>query len=140
MATLKVKIPKDIHFLILDDMETMRLGMEREIRELGFTGEISLTQSISQAWGVLSNKPVDFILSDWNLEGELGIDFLKKVREVPKFKSIPFVMITTEDDVSKILEAVRLGASNYIVKPWDKKDFFTRIITAWDMHHSGASL
>ena len=57
------------------------------------------------------------ILMDWNMPRMLGIDALKAIRAAGK--SVPVVMVTTEAEKSRVLEALKSGASGYIVKPFE---------------------
>ena len=72
-----------------------------------------------KAYRVLQSQPdIEFIVSDWNMPNMTGLEFLKTVRADPKFKSLPFLMVTAEAEKENIIEAVKSGVSNYIVKPF----------------------
>jgi two-component system chemotaxis response regulator CheY len=60
----------------------------------------------------------ELIVSDWNMPNMTGLEFLKTVRADPKFKHLPFLMVTAEAEKENIIEAVKAGVSNYIVKPF----------------------
>ena len=62
------------------------------------------------------DKPFDIIITDWNMPVMNGLEFVKKVRVVNK--EIPIVMVTTEGGKMSVLEALRAGVNNYIVKPF----------------------
>jgi two-component system chemotaxis response regulator CheY len=47
-----------------------------------------------------------------------GLEFLKKVRSDDRFKPLPFLLITAENEKSQVMEAVQLGVSQYVVKPF----------------------
>ena len=64
------------------------------------------------------NPDIEFIVSDWNMPNMTGIEFLKTVRADPKFKHLPFLMVTAEAEKENIIEAVKSGVSNYVVKPF----------------------
>jgi two-component system chemotaxis response regulator CheY len=55
---------------------------------------------------------------DWNMPVMDGITFLRKVRENPAYKSVKIIMCTSESEKSKVVEALKAGANNYIVKPF----------------------
>ena len=61
---------------------------------------------------------IEFIVSDWNMPNMTGLEFLKAVRADPRFKHLPFLMVTAEAEKENIIEAVKSGVSNYIVKPF----------------------
>ena len=58
------------------------------------------------------------IVSDWNMPNMTGLELLKTVRADAKYKHLPFVMVTAEAEKENIIEAVKAGVSNYVVKPF----------------------
>lgn len=109
-------------FLIVDDVSTMRKIIKNILGDLGYTNLVEavdganaievLNQSLS------ANAPVQFIISDWNMPNMMGIDLLKHCKNSPEFKALPFVLVTAESEQHQILEAVKAGVSDYIVKPF----------------------
>ena len=73
------------------------------------------------------NEPIEFIISDWNMPVMTGIDLLKTCRGDDKFKSIPFLMVTAERDQAQIIEAAKLGVSDYIIKPFSSTTLLEKI-------------
>jgi len=103
--------------LIVDDFSTMRKIVRNIIKEIGFKNIIEADDGKSAVKELKKGK-VDLILCDWNMPEMSGIDLLKTVRSDDELKDIPFVMITAEAQKDNILEAVKEGVSNYIVKPF----------------------
>ncbi len=66
-----------------------------------------------------NNKNVQFIISDWNMPKMTGVELLKAIRANPTHRDVPFLMVTAEADKENIVEAVKNGANNYIVKPFN---------------------
>ena len=60
----------------------------------------------------------DLVLCDSNMPEMDGMGFIKAMKENPESKNIPIIMVTTETEKEKIIEAVRNGVSHYIVKPF----------------------
>jgi two-component system chemotaxis response regulator CheY len=71
-----------------------------------------------EALEVLKTQKVGLILSDINMPNMDGLQFLSQVRATEEWKAVPIVMITTEGSHAKVLEAVQLGASGYVRKPF----------------------
>ena len=68
-------------------------------------------------------KVVDLILADWNMPRMSGVEFAQKVRSNKKNAHIPIVMITSEQTVGKMNEALgRAGANAYICKPFNDQE------------------
>ncbi len=70
-----------------------------------------------------SEKP-DLILMDWQMPGMSGIDALKSLKEDSQTNNIPVVMLTASENTT---EAFKLGAIDYIQKPFQKEEFLTRV-------------
>ncbi len=131
-------LPRKLNFLIVDDDDNVRDLLEESIKEMGFNGEIIRKRSVENAINYCQNDKtlnIDFILCDWNLEGLSGLDFLIKVREIPKLKQIPFLMVTANDNVSGMLIASKKGCSDYLVKPFSQEELALKIIISWEKHH-----
>lgn len=104
---------------IVDDTSFMRTGLIKQLIELGFRKEnITQFENGKQALAGLSQVPVDIVFSDWNMPEMNGIDFLKNLRGDPSdFSDVPVVMITTESERGKVIEALKYKLSGYIIKP-----------------------
>ncbi len=126
-----IEVPADLSFLVLEDTAIFQEKLVESILDLGFKNNISLAGTLKEAYEILETKFPDFILSDWNLPDGVGIDFLKKVRSNPKFDKTPFIMVTTMDAIDDILDAAKLGADDYIIKTWDRKEFSIKISTSY---------
>jgi two-component system, chemotaxis family, chemotaxis protein CheY len=111
-----------IKILLVDDMATMLKIQKSMLKKLGMDNIIEAKDGIP-AWAELEKAhaegtPIEFVMSDWNMPGLTGIDLLRKVRADERFKSIPFLMVTAESEQANVVEAVKAGVSNYIVKPF----------------------
>lgn len=104
--------------LIVDDMMTMRKLVKKACLSLGFKN-VEEAPDGQKAFEKLSAAgDFQLIISDWNMPNCTGLELLKKVRADSKFKNLPFVLLTAESEASQIAQAVALGVSNYIVKPF----------------------
>lgn len=104
--------------LVVDDFPTMRRIVKTLLKQNGFTNFIEAEDG-EEAYETLKKNPdIEFIVSDWNMPKMTGIEFLKVVRADPKFKHLPFLMVTAEAEKENIIEAVKSGVSNYVVKPF----------------------
>ena len=103
--------------LIVDDFSTMRRIVKNTLRQIGFTN-IEEAEDGQKAYDRLIVEKFDFVVSDWNMPNMTGIDLLRKVRATPQIKDIPFLMVTAEAKQENIVEAIKAGVSNYIVKPF----------------------
>ena len=107
-----------LKFLIVDDFPTMRRIVKTLLKQLGYSDFIEAEDG-AKGYAVLQQVyDIDMIISDWNMPNMTGLEFLKTVRADPKVKHLPFLMVTAEAEKENIVEAVKSGVSNYIVKPF----------------------
>ena len=129
-----IAIPKDIHYLIVEDEQDVAEVIQMRIEELMFEGEIHVVDNIEAAKTILNQKRIHFIISDWNLDGPTGLDLLKYIRAHKELENVPFLMVTANDNISEMLEATELGSSEYLVKPWTQGELKEKIFSAWYNH------
>ncbi|MBN1601559.1 MAG: response regulator [Chitinispirillaceae bacterium] len=106
--------------LVVDDSKTMRYVLITALKEIGYSSIIT-AECVDVAKTLLAADPIPgLIISDWNMPGASGLDFLKYVRSNTRTKETPFIMLTTETDRNKIVEATRAGLQSYLLKPVKK--------------------
>lgn len=118
-------------FLIIEDTKSYQEQLVEDIRKMGVTSNIYKADNVTIGLKLLQSHHIDFIICDWNLPDGTGIDLLSTVRLIPKYKKIPFVMCTTESEVSMVLNAITSGASEFIIKPWSQKELVSKINSVW---------
>lgn len=111
------KLVSGKRFLVVDDYEQMRRVTQQSLRTLGVETVLQ-AQNGSEALQLLNSRPVDMILSDWNMPVMDGLEFLKRVRADDSLKSIPLIMITSEVERHRVKEAIENGVTSVIVKPY----------------------
>lgn len=84
---------------------------------MGFTTIIEAQDGVD-AWEKLEKESFVLIVSDWNMPRMQGIDLLKKVKADPRYSKIPFIMVTAEGQKECVLDAIKNGVNNYVVKPF----------------------
>ena len=108
----------DLKILVVDDFPTMRRIVKTLLKQNGFHN-FTDAEDGAEAYKMLqAHGDFEFIVSDWNMPNMTGLEFLKTVRADPKFKHLPFLMVTAEAEKENIIEAVKSGVSNYVVKPF----------------------
>ena len=117
-----MSIDTSMKILVVDDFATMRRIVKGVLKQLGFANIIQAEDG-TNALEELKKEKVGLIVSDWNMPNMTGLDLLKAVREDVNLKSIPFLMVTAEGQKENVVEAVKAGVSNYIVKPFTQETF-----------------
>lgn len=110
--------------LVVDDSKTMRRIHKRMLTKLGVT-DIREAGNGLEALASFKADPPDLILLDWNMPQMDGITFLKTVRKRPAH--IRVIMVTSEAEKSRILNAVRFGANDYMVKPFTEEGYLEKV-------------
>ncbi len=103
--------------LVVDDSSTMREMVSFSLREAGF--ETVTAGNGQEGLDALQGKSVDLIISDLNMPVMDGLTFLKEVRALEACKFTPVLMLTTESGQSMKDQAKTLGATGWLVKPFN---------------------
>ena len=110
-------MPFDV--LIVDDSAAIRKILQRVLRQAEMSiGEVFEAGDGIEALASLKEHKVGLILSDINMPNTDGLQLLSQIRASADWKTLPVLMITTEGSQNKVLEAVNLGASGYVRKPF----------------------
>jgi two-component system chemotaxis response regulator CheY len=107
------------HCLIVDDSAVIRKVARRILEGLSF--RVSEAEDGEQALMACRAQMPDAVLLDWNMPVMDGYEFLKQLRTLPAGDGPKVVFCTTENDVAHIARAMRAGADEYIMKPFDKE-------------------
>jgi two-component system chemotaxis response regulator CheY len=93
----------------------MRNIQKNVLTQLGHTDVVEACDGVDALSQVFVANP-DLILLDWNMPNMNGLDFLKQFRA--KNKDTPVIMVTTEAEKARVLEALKNGVNSYVVKPF----------------------
>jgi len=110
--------------LVVDDSAIMRRIISNSLKTAGFT---NIIEANNGAEGMENLAGVDLILTDWNMPVMDGLTFVKEVRKSGQHGKTPIVMITTEGAKTEVMEALKNGVNNYIVKPFTPETLLEKI-------------
>ncbi len=112
------------NILIVDDSR-----MVRKIISVSLKGEkqfrLSEASSGLDALDKLAETPIDLIFTDINMPNMDGLEFIKRCKDDELLKTIPIIVITTEDGVEDRQRAMGMGAAGFVSKPLDKESILT---------------
>lgn len=113
--------------LSVDDSGVMRRIIGRTVEVLGY-GFLEAANGV-EALEVIAKNHADLalIILDVNMPEMDGFELLARIKADPVFKSIPVMMLTTESERAKIIQAIQAGAVNYICKPFQQEDLTVKI-------------
>jgi two-component system chemotaxis response regulator CheY len=109
--------------LIVDDSRIMRNVVKSYFSDLNMPCNIVEASNGLDAFRIIESQPVHLVLLDWNMPGVSGLELLKRIRSMKAHKTLPVVMVTSETSRSNVVEAVKSGATDYIIKPIDEWSF-----------------
>lgn len=101
--------------LIVDDAQFMRNMIQRILSEEGFEHFVE-AETGEQALQMVQEETFSVILMDWNMPGMSGLEAIQHIRALGN--TTPIIMVTTEAQKQRVVEAIRAGAQNYVVKPF----------------------
>ena len=105
--------------LVVDDSSVIRKVARRILESFDF--KISEAEDGQKALDACRDTMPDAVLLDWNMPVMDGFEFLKELRKLPGGRDPKVVFFTTENDIAHIAKAMRAGADEYIMKPFDKE-------------------
>lgn len=109
---------------VIDDDEDVRWSLNKMLKEADL--DVVLFPNGETALKELESDIPDVVLLDQNIEGfDDGLTILQKIRHV--FKTLPVIFLTGHGDIRHAIEATRMGASDYLLKPCDKEELMLTI-------------
>jgi two-component system, chemotaxis family, chemotaxis protein CheY len=112
--------------LMVDDSRTMRNIQKNVLKVLGEPVCIEAGDGLEALTCVAAHpEGFDLMLVDWNMPHMDGLSFVKRLRE--KDKTTPVIMVTTEAEKSRIIEAIKAGVNNYVIKPFTPDALMERV-------------
>jgi two-component system chemotaxis response regulator CheY len=106
--------------LVVDDSQIMRRIIVSVLKKAGVDDVIEVTNGQEAVDLLAQPNDVGLVLLDWNMPVMTGIEALTRIRTTNK--SLPVVMVTTESEKEKVVEAIKAGANDYLLKPFNPQD------------------
>ena len=113
--------------LIIDDVEFAREFTRTGLLQLFKAIHIDLAENGRIAQDLLRKNTYDLVLCDWEMPDVRGDQLLEAMKNNPKLKTTPFVMVTGKEEKDDLMKAIKLGVSDYIIKPLTMEHLNTKI-------------
>lgn len=104
--------------LLVDDEPGVRLSVKEYLQEIG-DFKVRVASNADEAWQLLQQQTPDLVISDVMMPKVDGYQFLKQLREDPRFKSLPVVFLTARGMTSDRILGYQAGVDAYLPKPFD---------------------
>ena len=106
--------------LLVDDEPGVRESVKEYLQESGF--DIQAASNATDAWQMLQQKTPDLVISDVMMPQVDGYQFLKQLRDDPRFKTLPVVFLTARGMTSDRIQGYQAGVDAYLPKPFDPEE------------------
>lgn len=107
----------DLKILAVDDSSTMRRIIINTLKRAGFEDVVEACDG-KEALAKLETEKIDFVITDWNMPEMDGLTFVTNMRKSDSHSKTPVLMVTMRSVKEDIVEALKAGVNNYIVKPF----------------------
>ena len=113
--------------LVVDDSMTIRRSVIKALGIVGISDATEAGDGVEAIAALEGGTEFDVILLDWNMPKMNGIDTLKAVRR--SGNKTPVIMVTTEAEKSRVIEAIKAGANDYLIKPFSPDQLAAKVRT-----------
>ena len=110
--------------LVVDDSTLMRHVLVKTLNEAGVQTVVEALDGAMAVEKVAEENP-DLVIMDWVMPNMTGIEAVKKIRA--SGNNVPIIMCTTEGEQNRIIDAIKAGANNFVVKPFESKTIIAKI-------------
>ncbi|GAB4354538.1 MAG: response regulator [Gammaproteobacteria bacterium] len=126
--------------LIVDDANFTRDLIRKAVRSRFPHFQMEEASNGKQAQGKLQRGQYDLILCDWEMPEMSGDELLAWIRDNEATRDLPFIMITSRGDKENVVEAIKLGVSNYVAKPFTTEKLVEAILKVLRKHLPDSAL
>ena len=116
----------DFTVCVVEDERVSRTMIIEMLKKMGINRIVASTNG-QTALDKLQTQRADLIISDWHMPVMDGLEFFRAVKKEEAFKDTPFLMVTVEDSKEKVVEALKWGIRDYIVKPLSSRSFEAKV-------------
>ena len=116
----------DLKILAVDDSPTMRRIIINTLKRAGFNDVIEASDGKDALAKMKVEKP-NFVITDWNMPEMDGLTFITTLRSQAEYQNLPVLMVTTRSVKEDIVDAMKAGVNNYIVKPFTPETLKAKI-------------
>lgn len=110
--------------LVVDDSAVMRKVLTGALSRANINNADQAADG-AQALEAVKSTEYNLVLMDWNMPNMLGIDAVREIRA--EGKTMPIIMVTTEAEKSRVIDALKAGANDYVIKPFEPATIVAKI-------------
>jgi len=126
--------------VVIDDRATNRSILKKLAHELAEHVEVSAYGDVDEALAAVVSEPPDLLITDYKMPKLNGAEFVRQLREAPKCFDVPVIVVTAYEDKQFRYDALRAGASDFLLTPVDRLEFVQRGRNLLIMHRQHQEL
>jgi len=130
---LSLEKRKAYRILVVDDELVVRDSLKEWLQEAGF--DVDTAESGAVALEKMSQQPVNLMLTDIKMPGMDGVELLKKAKEL--FADLHILMMTAFATVETAVDAMKIGARDYLMKPFDPEIMIAEVVQIYEEDQAG---
>jgi len=131
---LSLEKRKAFRILVVDDELIVRDSLKEWLQDENF--DVETAESGSMAMEKLSQHPFDLMLTDIKMPGMDGVELLQKAKEI--FPALDVLMMTAFATVETAVDAMKIGAKDYLMKPFDPEKMIADVVQIYEDSQAGA--
>ncbi len=120
---------KQKRILAVDDEPNMRRLLEIGLKQAGY--QTATAENGQAALDIIKHEQVDLVVSDLHMPGMNGLELFAQIRN--DYEALPLIMVTAQGEIATAVEAMKLGAADYILRPFDLEVLEVAIAKALDV-------
>ena len=121
-----MSLREQLRVIVVDDMATSRGLITEALTVIGIQ-HVRSANSAAAALTDLATHPAHLVISDFNMPGMDGLQFLDALRKGPRTAKVAFLLITGRASTEIIAQGRKLGMNNYVTKPFEAKDLLRAV-------------
>ena len=114
-----------MRILIADDDKDMRLLLSKTLKNWGY--EVITVSNGTESWKILQSDQISFVISDWMMPKMAGPELCRRIRAVNFPSYVYLILLTAKEDKKELIEGMKAGADDFVVKPFDRGELRVRI-------------
>ena len=115
--------------LVVDDSRIMRNIIKNSLLAIRRFADADYLDAAdgAEALKILEQQTINLLLLDWNMPKLNGLELVKKLRAEQRYDRLPIIMITSEAAKYNVIEAVKAGVNDYLIKPVSERTLLEKI-------------
>ncbi|MGL1935992.1 MAG: response regulator [Fibrobacterales bacterium] len=113
--------------LLVDDTFIMRKMQKNTLEQMGYNEIVEARNGVEALQKLEEDPAIGLVLLDWEMPTMSGLSALKSIKSNPLHQNTPVIMVTSQKNRPKVMEAIKAGVNGYIMVPFKANDYINKI-------------